>query len=114
MGYDIWAGDKDTYNTDDEIYFRISMGGFRVIAEEGYDWFKLIGAEECDGGVSGTGEDKKIGIRKIEKACASLITHLIDGCYEADAIEYDLLAFMEKCIKWCEKNNKRRIPIHFG
>ena len=41
------------------------MGTFGMIQEQGYDWFKLIDATECDGGVSGLGIEKKIKLVKL-------------------------------------------------
>ena len=118
MGYDIWAGDYwNTANKDNEIYLRKGMGGFRRLALEGCDWFSLIDAMECDGGVSGNGTSKFISKENIEKTISLTKTFkpdTSDGYYEFENSKDVLLEFMEKCINWCNKNDMESIPISFG
>lgn len=129
MGFDITALSLEEYNDDweekDEVaYHRAYMGGFRMMTEQGYDWFDLINAYECYGGVSGTGEAKKIKLDNLRTALKVLLEHKptnLASNYgeEEDRDEFNdrkprLKDFMEKCIKWCEKNNKEEILIYFG
>lgn len=132
MGFDITALSLEEYNDDwgkkDEVaYHRAYMGGFRMMREQGYDWFDLINAYECYGGVSGTGEAKMINLSDLRNALKVLLKHkptnLANNSFDNEKPEYRdefndrkprLKDFMEKCIKWCEENNKEEILIYFG
>lgn len=116
LGFDI-----DVYDQDGKeiAYLRAYMGAFRMCREQGYDWFKLIDAEECDGGVSGTGDSKPILLKNLERAMAELERHDTKGklsSEERDEWTYRkplLKEFMQKCIEYCVKNNKKSILIAF-
>ena len=103
-----------------------AMGTFRMIHEQGYDWFKLIDATECDGGVSWLGIEKKIKLVKLLKAMRKLKTHdtkgklaqasPLSGYYYIDkwsSRKRYLRRFMRKCINWCVLNKKSEILIGF-
>ena len=103
-----------------------AIGTFRMIQEQGYDWFKLIDATECDGGVSGLGIEKKIKLVKLLKAIRKLKTHdtngklaqasPLSGYYYIDKWSSQkryLRRFMRKCINWCILNKKSEILIGF-
>ena len=126
MGFDIYAFPYDTidsaYNfTDDSevAYYRTYMGGFRMMKEQGYDWFNLIDAYDCYGGVSGNGNSKCITLSKLHLAYLILkdfeVTKLSsEGRDEITGHREVLCDFMKKCIKWCKDNNKKQILIYFG
>ena len=142
MGFDITA-----YNTDKEIktkideyedevydydnleevsYHRAYMGGFRMMREQGYDWFELIDAYDCYGGVSGNGIAKVIFIEKLKNALNVLENHkptcLVNNGFGDEVDLRDefndrkprIREFMKDCIKWCEKNKTEGILIYFG
>ena len=121
MGFDITAMDLEG---EDVAYHREYMGGFRMMAEQGYDWFTLINAQECYAGVSGNGETKKIKLEDLKYALKILLRHIPIGLAsnytgEKDRDEFNdrkprLKGFMEKCIDWCEKNKQEEISIYFG
>lgn len=118
MGFDITAYDDDD---DQEVaYYRTYMGGFRMMKEQGYDWFDLIDAYDCYGGVSGNGKDKQISVLKLRNALNILKSFKVDklsseGRDEISESKEYLIEFMEKCIKWCEDNDKKTsILIYFG
>ena len=121
MGFDIsaYAIDKEILDFRDlkEIaYHRAYMGGFRMMTEQGYDWFELINAYDCYGGVSGNGTAKVISLKLLKNALKVLLTHKpnclanngfgdeLDLRDEFSDRKPRLKEFMEKCIKWCEKN----------
>jgi hypothetical protein len=116
MGFDIYAIDEEG---NEVAYLRAYMGAFRMCREQGYDWFKLIDAEECDGGVSGTGESKRISLRNLEKALEVLKEHDPKGKLSGegrDEWSYRkplLKGFMDKCVEYCLKNDKKSILIKF-
>jgi hypothetical protein len=64
MGYDIAAYDGETYVASMEA----PAYAFEKIKHNGYDWFFLIDAIECDGQVSGLGLEKKIKYKRIKHA----------------------------------------------
>ena len=119
MGFDIFARDGE----EEVVYLRAYMGAFRMCEEQGYDWFELIDAQECNGGVSGTGEEKQIKLSDLRKALKVLESHNPSGLAsslwnEEKRDEWThrkpiLKEFMEKCIAWCEKNKKESILIEF-
>ena len=142
MGFDITAYNTDkelkteideygdeVYNYDnlkDIAYHRAYMGGFRMMTEQGYDWFKLINAYDCYGGVSGNGTAKIIKLSDLKNALKTLLGHtptnLANNGFGDDVELRDefndrkprLKDFMEKCIAWCEENKKEGILIYFG
>lgn len=130
MGFDIYALKSEKLSDDwkkkDEIsYHRAHMGGFRMMSEQGYDWFDLIRANDCYGGVSGNGNAKKIKLSDLRNALKVLLEHkptnLANSGFdnEQDRDEFSdrkprLKEFMEKCIKWCEENKKEDVLIYFG
>ena len=122
MGFDITAYST---NKKEVAYHRAYMGGFRMMREQGYDWFLLIDASECDAGVSGNGDEKNIKLIDLKVAIRILENHkptnLANSGFnnEQDRDEFSyrkpiLKDFMEKCIKWCEENKKDSILIYFG
>jgi hypothetical protein len=121
--YDIIAYDE---NGKEIAHMRAFIGAFRMIWEQGYDWFKLIDATECDGGVSGLGIEKKIKLVKLLKAMRKLKTHDTKGklaqvrplshSYTRDewsSRKRKLRKFMRECINWCILNKKSEILIGF-
>jgi len=106
-------------------HFSVAMGAFRRISEQGYNWFKLIDATECDGGVSGMGIEKKIKLVKLLKAMKKLKAHKAKGKWIklSDGTSLYLNAwstrkrvlrrFMRKCINWCILNRKSEILMGF-
>ncbi|MEX2681334.1 MAG: hypothetical protein Q6373_007020 [Candidatus Sigynarchaeota archaeon] len=76
MGFDIMALD-DAGN--DIAYLRASNRTFRMLSEQGYDWFGLLDANDCYGGVSGTGESMMISLDNLNRAMAALHTHDTKG-----------------------------------
>ena len=124
MGFDIFAYaiDKRRNNRDDlkEVaYHRAYMGGFRMMREQGYDWFMLIDALECDAGVSGNGTGKIIKLIDLKVALRILKNFEVERMSSEDRDEItdrspELIDFMKKCIRWCEKNKKEGILIYFG
>lgn len=97
-----------------------------IARELGYDWFKLIDAKECDGGICGMGIDKKIRLVELRQAMEKLKTHDIKekvdqiALYSSSEI-YDKWSpqkrnfqiFMRECINWCILNKKSEILIGF-
>jgi hypothetical protein len=130
MGFDItaYATDEETDDFDlvEEVaYHRAYMGGFRMMREQGYDWFELIDAYDCYGGVSGNGTAKLIKLALLKNALKVLMEHkptnlanngLPDGDLRDEFSDRKpiLKEFMEKCIEFCEKNEKGEILIYFG
>jgi len=123
MGYYICAYDD---NEKEIAYLRVIIGGFIITRELGYDWFDLIDAKECDGGVSGTAIEKKIKLVKLQKTVEKLENHNITekltqiNPVSAPSMQEDfnsqkgeLLDFMRKCINWCILNKKSEILIGF-
>jgi len=124
--YDIYAYDE---NKREIAHLRAATGTFRRINEHGYDWFKLINASECDGGVSGMGVEKKIKLFNFLKAMKKLKSHKVkrelvkihDDTKDGTTVLVDywtsrkrkLRKFMRKCINWCILNNKDEILIGF-
>ena len=96
------------------------------MTEQGYDWFKLIDASDCDGGVSGNGNEKQISLSNLKNALKVLLKHkpncLANGGWKGeidlrDEFSYRkpiLKEFMEECIKWCEDNKEDSILIYFS
>lgn len=125
MGFDITA-----YESEKEIteiaYLRTYMGAFRMCDEQGYDWFGLIDAYECYGGVSGNGTGKYIMLTKLLNAMYKLDHHdtkgkLADSSFDGTDMRDEwtyrkpmLKEFMQKCIDWCTKNQTGKIYIYFG
>jgi hypothetical protein len=72
VGYMIYAID-DSGNQIFEIC--PPQGTFRMLSQQLYDWFDLIGAKECDGDVSGRGMKKAISLVRLEHALDVLSTH---------------------------------------
>ncbi len=123
MGYYISAYDE---NEKEIAILKVIVGGFIITRELGYDWFNLIGAKECDGGVSGMGIEKKIKLATLQKAMEKLKTHNIKE--ELTQINPDFVSsmqedynsqkrefinFMSMCITWCTSNKKDKILIGF-
>ena len=123
MGYYICAYDE---NEKEFAYLRVITGGFIITRELGYDWFDLIDAMECDGGVSGMGIEKKIELATLQKAMEKLKTHNIKE--ELTQINPDFVSsmredynsqkreffnFMSICINWCTSNKKSKVLIGF-
>ena len=116
MGFDIYAYDDEKKTV---AYFRTYMGGFRMMKEQGYDWFQLLRAEDCDGGVSGNGTEKLIRKNALITALYVLkhfevIELSREGRDEISDCKIDLCVFMDKAIKWCEANDKEEILVYFG
>lgn len=120
MGFDIFAVDKEGKVI---AYHRAYMGGFRMMHEQGYDWFSLIDALDCYGGVSGNGNSKKISLINLEKALDVLLHHDTKGELadnhneERDEFTYRkpiIKEFMEDCISWIKQNNETGIKIQFS
>jgi len=136
MGFDITALKitkreftriKDIWKKSDEVaYHRAYMGGFRMMREQGYDWFKLLDAYDCYGGVSGNGTAKIIKLTFLKNALKVLLEHKPTNLANVSPVGDDvgrdefsdrkprLKEFMEKCIRFCEKNKKQGILIYFG
>lgn len=123
LGYDIYAYNE---NEKEIAYMRVHAGGFLIIRDLGYDWFKLIDAKECDGGISGLSIEKKIKLDKLLKAMEKLKTHDIKGNlaqFNPDSLHIisndwrsykrKLRRFMRDCINWCLLNKKSEILIGF-
>lgn len=121
--YDIMGYDE---NGKEIAHMRAHIGAFRMISEQGYDWFKLIDATECDGGVSGLGIEKKIKLVRLLRAMRKLKIHdakgklaqvrPLSGYYYIDkwsSRKRKLRRFMRKCINWCILNKKSEILIGF-
>jgi hypothetical protein len=70
MGYDITAYSLDQKNI---TYMEAPANAFEKLKLLGYDWFSLIHAPECDGIVSGLGDEKEIEIAHIQNALKVLI-----------------------------------------
>jgi len=120
LGFDISAYDLEGKEI---AYLRAYMQAFRMCREQGYDWFKLIDAEDQYCGVSGCGGQKEILLSNLRKAMKALEEHDTqgkladnrDGTFE-DEWSYRkplLKEFMEKCIAWCEQNKKDSVLIGF-
>ena len=112
MGFEIHALDAGA-----SLY--AYMGAFRMCEEQGYDWFSLINANDCNGGVSGMGKGKLIKLKDFENALSVLINHKpirssIEGRDEWKHRKPLLREFMERCIKWCKKNKRNSIYVFFG
>ena len=120
MGYDISAFDSEGREMAN---LNTYMGAFRMCREQGYDWFKLIDAEDEDCGVSGCGGQKEILLSNLRQAMKVLEEHDTQGKLTDDRDgtfrnEWEhrkplLKEFMGKCIAWCEQNKKDRILIGF-
>ena len=125
LGFDIYAFDEDE---EEVAYFRSHAGGFRWLSDEGYDWFALINAEDCDGGCSGTGAERDVQLEDLQHAM-----QVMDGLetigpsnreialttdkYSEDDVIYiaiELREFMKSYVRWCMKNGKQSIKISFG
>ncbi|MFX0102218.1 MAG: hypothetical protein ACFFCS_21815 [Candidatus Hodarchaeota archaeon] len=55
--------------------FNAPMATFRMLWQQGYDWFRLIDARECDADYSGRGVEKGIKMENLEKALEELTKH---------------------------------------
>lgn len=125
MGFDIYAYESDKETTE-IAYLRAYMGAFRMCREQGYDWFELIDAYECYGGVSGNGNGKYIALTKLLNAMYELQHHdtkgkLADSSFDGTDMRNEwayrkpiLRKFMRTCIEWCTKNKKKEVYIYFG
>lgn len=133
MGYDIYAMGP---GGEEVAYFQARMGTFRCLRQQGYDWFDLIDAKECDGLVSGKGITKYITSGHLKHALEVLQSHdpggrlarmpldvltllgFIDREDEfVDTFSYykdSLAEFMEECIYWCEATKNQGIDISFA
>lgn len=117
MGFDITAFDEIN---DEVAYLRTYMGAFRMLREQGFDWFKLIGAKDCDCGVSGCGETRLIWLDNLERALEMLRKHNPEGKLSSEGRDEWthrkplLEEFMVKCIKHCRDNDINYISIYFG
>ncbi|MHA1193595.1 MAG: hypothetical protein ACTSP9_15130 [Promethearchaeota archaeon] len=123
MGYYILACDE---NENEIAYLRVYPGGIVMSRELGYDWFKLIDANECDGGVSGLGIEKNIKLVKLQKAVEKLkkydikekLTEFNPSSLQSlnelwSSQKREFLNFMSACINWCTSNKKSKILIGF-
>nr|MDO8087327.1 hypothetical protein [Candidatus Sigynarchaeum springense] len=90
MGYDITAIDDDG---NEIAYMRAAMGTFFLMKIQGYDWFELIGANDCDGFASGNGKSKAIPRVKLEKALSMLRSHDTEGMIVALPTEITMKMF---------------------
>lgn len=72
MGYDISAYDE--HSKSHVAGMEAPANCFEKIKYNGYDWFDLINASDCDGVVSGLGVEKKIRLVDLEHAYEILIT----------------------------------------
>jgi hypothetical protein len=111
MGFDIEAENGSEIST--------YMGAFRMLTEQGYDWFELIDAYDCYGGVSGNGNEKAIKLSNLEKALEEINifknTKLSsEGRDEFTHRKPMLIEFMKDCISWCKINKKNEIKVYFG
>jgi len=115
MGYDI--------DGPDGIEMRLPMLAFNKLLMRGYDWFGTIGAPEADGMYSGTGIEKEIRLRDLEKALEELERvgkevypilkkHNIDDHFAH--YEPVVRLFTRQCIDWCKKNKKSTVTIFFA
>jgi len=117
IGFDIYALNE---NGKEIAYLHAYMGAFRMLYEQGYDWFELIDAYDCYGGVSGNGKSKQILLTNLENAMKILETYNPQGKLSSegrDEFSYRkpiLKEFMEKCIIWIKENQKKSIKIEFG
>lgn len=115
MGFDITAIDDEGKEVS---YHRAYMGGFRMMREQGYDWFALIDASDMDCGVSGCGGTKNIKLQDLKHALKELVNFEVtilssEGRNEVEDRRYRLVGFMNDCILWCISNEKEEIEIHF-
>ena len=121
MGFDITAyDDKDEEIASMSAY----MGAFRMLYEQGYDWFEMIGAPLMNGGCSGIGADEYITLERLEQTIELTIRFDTGGklaCNtendyrdEFGSRKDQLIEFMQKCVGWCKENNKDKILIFFG
>ncbi len=115
MGFDISAYDEEKNEIAEH---RAYMGGFRMMCEQGYDWFDLIDAMDCYGGVSGNGTEKEIQKNKLEEASKILRDFKVTKMSSEERDEISgrreiLCEFMQKCIDWCNNNKKESINIGF-
>ncbi|NMC05712.1 MAG: hypothetical protein GYA24_10895 [Candidatus Lokiarchaeota archaeon] len=115
MGYDI--------SGPDGIEMRLPMSAFNKLLICGYDWFGTLEARDADGLFSGTGIEKEIKLRNLEKALKDLKRVEEDvrvmlkeqyGSYPFARVEPIVREFTEKCIAWCKKNKKDSIVIDFA
>lgn len=72
MGYDISAYDKESKRNI--AYMEAPANSFEKIKYNGYDWFALINASDCDGVVSGLGVEKEIRLVDLKRAYKILLT----------------------------------------
>ncbi len=131
MVYDIFAltseeaieiGDDEDIIQKEEIVatLRVGMSRFRECFDQGYNWFELINAGECDGGVSGLAIGKYILLKDLQHAVEVAETHDPQGKLTLDGKDRwihrkpQLIGFMQKCIDWCISNSQDRIYIYFG
>jgi len=70
MGYDIAAYDNERNAIS---YMEAPANSFEKLKQFGYDWFDLINASECDGVVSGLGDEKLILLADLQKALHVLL-----------------------------------------
>lgn len=113
MGYDIGLVN------DENICIHTYMGAFRMLSEQGYNWFKLIDAEKYDSGISGTGETGSISVDKIKNALDVLKKIKCDRLSSEGRDEFTyrkpiLIKFMKSCLDYAKKNNLETIDIYFG
>ncbi|MFX1457485.1 MAG: hypothetical protein ACFFDB_19120 [Promethearchaeota archaeon] len=72
MGYDISSYDEE--NKRNIAGMEAPANCFEKIKYNGYDWFGLINASDCDGVVSGLGIEKYIQLKDLKRAYEILIT----------------------------------------
>ncbi len=135
MGFDIAALKKGVVPPPDEFYddpaftaweqentvasFHTYMGAFRMLREQGFDWFALLGASRADGGASGTGERIPIPLFRIREALRALDTHdpagrrSSEGRDEWSGRKHMLREFMVACIQYCEGERLDMLVLHF-
>ncbi|MEE9215622.1 MAG: hypothetical protein V3U54_12780 [Thermodesulfobacteriota bacterium] len=117
MSHDITGAPNDPKA---DIYIGTYMGAFRMLSEQGFDWYASINASDANCGVSGCGETLDIKLIDLEDSIKQLQEFNPDGTLSSEGRdEYTyrkpiLLEFMGKCVVWCEKNNQDKIPIYFG
>lgn len=116
MGFDIYARDTDG---DEVAYLRVHISGFRITREHGFDWFKLIKAEEHNCGVSGCGTSKLVkkadliealNVLELHKPNPDTQTYLESWKYRKPVLK----RFMDSCINYCTEHKRKTIRIKFG
>jgi hypothetical protein len=115
MGYDIGGPDG--------IEMHLPMLAFNKLLMRGYDWFGTIGAPEADGMYSGTGIEKEIrlrdlekGLKEIERVGKEVYPILKKLGIDDPFAHYEPIVrqFTRECIDWCKKQKKDSVTIEFA